>query len=75
MHSTKEIIEEASSLPVEERIVVVDSLLRTLNIPDPDMDKIWVNTAARRLEELRSGAVPMVPASHVFDRIRERFKR
>ncbi len=75
MHSTKEIIEEASSLPVEERIVVVDSLLRTLNIPDPDMDTIWVNTAARRLEELRSGAVPRVPASHVFDRIRERFKR
>lgn len=29
MHSTKDIIEEASSLPVEERIIGVDSLLKT----------------------------------------------
>ena len=38
MHKTEDIIQEAASLPVEERIIVVDSLLRTLNIPNPDID-------------------------------------
>ena len=38
MHSTEDIIQQAASLPVEGRIIVVDSLLRTLNIPDTDID-------------------------------------
>lgn len=75
MHSTKDIIEEAASLPVEQRIIVVDSLLRTLNVPDPDMDKAWVETASRRLSELRSGKVKPVPGEQVFERIKERFNR
>jgi putative addiction module component (TIGR02574 family) len=75
MHSTDEIIQEAASLPVEERIIVVDSLLRTLNMPDPDIDKEWAVAAKRRLAELRSGRVNPVPGDQVFMRIRERFGR
>lgn len=75
MHSTEEIIQEAASLPVEERIIVVDSLLRTLNSPDPDIDKEWAEVAKRRLDELRSGRVNPVPGDQVFARIKERFGR
>jgi putative addiction module component (TIGR02574 family) len=75
MHSTKDIIQEAAALPVEERIIVVDSLLRTLNIPDPDIDTEWAAVAKRRLAELRSGSVNPVPGDKVFARIRERFGR
>jgi putative addiction module component (TIGR02574 family) len=75
MHSTKDIIQQAASLPVEERIIVVDSLLRTLNIPDPDIDTEWAGVAKRRLIELRSGHVHPVPGDQVFARIRERFRR
>ncbi len=75
MHGTKDIIKEAAALPVEERIIVVDSLLRTLNIPNPDIDKKWVVVAKRRLAELRSGRVVPVPGDEVFTRIRERFGR
>jgi putative addiction module component (TIGR02574 family) len=75
MHDTKDIIQEAAALPVEERVIVVDSILRTLNPPNPDIDKEWVAVAKRRLAELRSGRVRPVPGDHVFAKIRERFAR
>jgi len=75
MHGAKEIIEEATALPVEERAIVVDSLLRTLNTPNSDIDKAWAGMAKRRLAELRSGRVKAVPGDLVFSRIRDRFAR
>ena len=73
MPSAAEIIHDAESLPVEERTLVVDSLLRSLNPPDPEIDRKWAAVAKRRLEELRSGRVKPVPGDEVFARIRERF--
>lgn len=75
MHGIKEIIQEAGALPVEERVIVVDSLLRSLNVPNPGLDKAWASVARRRLAELRSGRVRAVPGDQVFGRIGERFAR
>ena len=71
MHGTKEIIQEATSLPVEERAIVVDSLLRSLNVTNTKIDRQWVAVAKRRLAELRSGHVRAVPGDEVFSRIKE----
>ena len=75
MRAMKEIIEEAESLPVEERVIVIDSLLRTINPPLADVDTEWMNVAKRRLAELRSGQVKAVPGDEVFSRIRNRFEK
>ena len=75
MLNTAEIIHEAESLPVEERTLVVDSLLRSLNPPDPEIDKKWAAVAKRRLEDLRSGRVTPVPGEEVFAKIRQQFAR
>ena len=75
MHGTQEIIEEATALPVEERAMVVDSLLRSLNITDASIDNAWAEVAERRLNELRTGRVKSVPGDQVFDRVRKRFAR
>jgi putative addiction module component (TIGR02574 family) len=75
MHGAKDIIEEAKQLPVDERVTVVDSLLRTLNVPTPEIDKAWAEVAEARLAELRSGRVKPVPGNQVFARIRDRFAR
>jgi putative addiction module component (TIGR02574 family) len=73
MLSTAEIIREAETLPVEERTLVVGSLLRSLNPPDPEIDKKWAAVAKRRLQELRSGRVKPVQGEEVFAKIRQRF--
>jgi len=62
-------------LPVEERAIVVDSLLRTLNLPDAEIDKAWTRIAQRRLFDLRSDRVQPVPGDQVFAKIKQRFAR
>ena len=69
----KELIAEAISLPVEERAIVVDSILRSLNSPEDAIDRQWIAEAERRLEEVRSGRVKTIPGDEVFAQIRKRF--
>ena len=73
--TTKELIDEAVSLPVEERALVVDSLLRSLNQPKSDVDRKWAGVAQRRLAELRSGSVEAVPGEEVFRKIWKRLDK
>ncbi len=75
MRAMKKIIEDAESLPVEERVIVIDSLLRTINPTLADVEVEWMNAARRRLAELRSGTVKAVPGSDVFARISHRFEK
>ena len=70
--SIKDIINEAESLPVEERVIVVDRLLKPLNSPDANIEEEWLEVAKRRLLELRSGKVKPV-SGEVFAKIRARF--
>ena len=71
--STEEIIEEARALPPGERVLVVDSLLRSLNPPDPKMDAEWVAVARERRAEYRAGGVQGVPGDEVLDKLDKRF--
>ena len=73
MMKTKKLIQEALSLPVEERAIIADSLLRSLNMPDATIDAKWAEVARRRLQELRSGKVKPIPGDQVFSEIFGRF--
>ena len=53
--------------------MVVDSLLKSLNPPETDIDKKWASVAKRRLAELRTGEVKAVPGDEVFQKIWNRF--
>ena len=70
---TKDLIAKAISLPVEERAMVVDSILKSLNPTESDIDKKWAAVAKQRLQELRSGEVEAIPGDEVFKRIWKRF--
>ena len=72
--NTKELINEVVSLPVEERTLVVDSLLRSLNQPESEVDKKWASLAQKRLIEMRNGSVKSIPGDEVFKKIWQRFE-
>lgn len=73
--NTKKLIDEAVALPVEERALVIDSLLRSLNQPESGVDEKWILVARKRVAEMRSGLVEVVPGDEVFERIWKRFER
>ncbi|MEK6558379.1 MAG: addiction module protein [Candidatus Margulisiibacteriota bacterium] len=58
--NTKKLIEIAIKLKPFERLFIVDMLVKSLNVPDPDIDKIWLKEAEKRLDAVLSGKMEMV---------------
>jgi hypothetical protein len=71
---TKELIAEAVSLPVEERALLVDCLLSSLNTPEPRVDENWITVAKDRLQQLKTGEVKGVSRQEVFKKIAAKFQ-
>jgi putative addiction module component (TIGR02574 family) len=72
MIKTKELFDEAISLPIEIRMQLVEKLLRSLNPTQKEIDKLWAKEAERRIEEIKSCKVKTIPGEKVFKRIRDR---
>lgn len=70
--NTEKLISEAISLPVEERGAVLDSILKSLNPPEEEIDQKWLSVAKKRLVEIRSGSVETVSGADVFREIQNR---
>ncbi|MEE9344452.1 MAG: addiction module protein [Methylococcales bacterium] len=73
--NTNELIDEAVSLPVEKRVLIVDSLLQSLNQPNSKIDEKWNKVAQKRLMEMRSGKIEPVPGEQVFKKIWGKFEK
>ena len=72
MIKTKELFDEAISLPIEIRMQLVEKLLRSLNPTQKEIDKLWAKEAEKRVEAIGSGKVKTIPGEKVFKRIRDR---
>lgn len=70
--NAKQLIDEAVSLPVEERALVVDSLLKSFSLSSADIDEQWLAVARNRLKEMRAGDIKPVSGEDVFSRVRNR---
>jgi len=72
MLNTNELIEEATNLPVELRAKLIETLLKSLNPAQDDIDKLWAIEAERRISEVESGHVQPVDGGKVFADLRKR---
>lgn len=74
MATSNTIMEQALSLPVDDRIGLVERLLLSLNLPtQAEIDRQWAAEAERRIDEIERGTVQLVPGEEVFDRIRQKY--
>ena len=64
--SNNEILEQALKLRPEERFIVVEGLLNSLDIPDQKIDDIWAEEAGKRLEAYREGRLDGIPMEEIF---------
>ena len=72
---SNKIKEKALSLPSEERLKLIDELIKSLNLPtNPDIDRKWKEEAEKRIKELDEGKVKPIDGEQVFDEIRSRLK-
>ena len=74
MIKTKELFDEAISLPIEIRTKLIEKLLRSLNPSQKEIDKLWATEAEKRVTEMRNGKVKTIPGERVFKKIRDRLK-
>ena len=75
MLSAKEIIDEVSLLPVEERALIIDSILRTLNPIEKEIEKEWIKVAKKRLNDIKANKVETIKGEIVFKKILERYNK
>jgi putative addiction module component (TIGR02574 family) len=75
MLKTNELIDEAMSLPVELRAQLIDKLLKSLNPSQAEIDKLWALEAEKRVADIDSGNVQLIPGEKVFKKIRKRLNR
>jgi putative addiction module component (TIGR02574 family) len=74
--ATTKLADKLLSLPCEDRIFLVDKLLKSLNAPSKEeVDKAWAEESERRIDELESGKVQTIPGEQVFREIRKRLKK
>ncbi len=52
---TNEIIQEAINLKPQEKYLIIESLILSLNEPDKDIEKIWIEESQKRLDEYKNG--------------------
>jgi putative addiction module component (TIGR02574 family) len=69
MIKTKELFDEAVSLPVEIRTQLIDKLLHSIHPVQKEIDELWALEAEKRVEEIRSGKVKTIPGDEVFKKI------
>ena len=71
-----ELLRDALSLPAEARAALADSLLESLDTAvDPDAQEAWRAEIVRRLGEIDSAAVQLIPWENAERHLRSRLRR
>ena len=66
--SANEIIEQAIDLKPQDRYLVIEQLILSLNEPDKDIENLWIEESDRRLKEYKKGSLKTASFDEVFSK-------
>lgn len=64
--ATAKLLKEASRLPAQEKLQLVDKLIADMDLPDPTIEALWATEAQRRSKLVKSGKLPTKPLGEVL---------
>lgn len=66
MEASKELLKKALELKPQDRIILLEGLIESLDEPDKNIDQIWTEEAEKRLNAYRSGRTKGVSYEEVI---------
>lgn len=64
---TNEIIKEAINLKPQEKYLIIESLILSLNEPNKEIEKLWIEESEKRLEEYKNENLETLSFEEVFN--------
>jgi len=65
---SKTIFEDALRLRPAERLQLIEMLVRSLNKPDENVEKIWAEESEKRYKALEEGKVKTIALNEIIER-------
>lgn len=62
-----EIFEQALHLKVNERFLLIEELLKSLDTPDENINKVWEDEANKRVDAFKKGELETVSEKDFFE--------
>ncbi|MCK4605522.1 MAG: addiction module protein [Deltaproteobacteria bacterium] len=70
----EKIYEQALDLPIDDRLILIDKLLHSTNLPtQTEIDQAWAKEVELRCKALENGKAKLIPGEEVFEKIKKRF--
>jgi putative addiction module component (TIGR02574 family) len=74
LQKREEVLTQAMALSPDDRALLADRLLNSLDSPRrKEIDLLWADEAERRVQQIRNGEVKPIPGEEVFKKIRQTF--
>jgi len=70
----EQLFEEIDILPIDLKTKIVDKILNSLNPIPKSIDKLWIEEANKRKNDIEYGNVKLINGDDVFKKISQRLK-
>lgn len=71
MKTKDKILKEISALSPKEKAQIVDALIKSLNEPDEDIDRLWEQESESRIDAYEKGQLKSVSVNEVFSKYKK----
>ena len=68
MSPSKSFITKALELKPSERFIIIEALIRSLDAPDPKIEKEWAQEARKRLKAYKTGKISAISFDDMFNK-------